>query len=65
MQLFGVVGGIVGAATSARWGHKQIMQHLQSYITVEEYRNKTGVLHTEINELRVRIAVLEDRQAAK
>jgi gas vesicle protein len=40
----------------------EVMGKLQSYVTVAEYREKTAGLHAEINELRTRLAVYEDRE---
>lgn len=38
-----------------------ILIRMRSYVTVEEYRAKQTMLHTEINELRVKVAVIEER----
>ena len=34
-------------------------------VTVEEYRKGKAELHNECNELKIRVAVLEDREARK
>lgn len=65
LQVVSVIGGVIGAATSARWGHKQVLQRLSSYVTVTEYRDKTSALHLENNDLKIRVAVLEDRAGIK
>lgn len=38
-----------------------ILARMQSYVTVKEYREGKAALHLELNELRVKYAVLEER----
>jgi hypothetical protein len=42
-----------------------ISKLLRGKIDVEEYRAKTATLHAEINDLRVKVAILEDRNAQR
>lgn len=38
-----------------------IVMRQRGYVTVDEYRTKTAALHNEANDLKVRVAVLEER----
>lgn len=60
-----VIGGfemVRRSTTRALESHTaNIAKLLHGKIDVVEYRTKTAALHSEINELRVRVAILEDR----
>lgn len=62
IELVQAFGAMVAAAASSLWGTRSVLRRLTSYVTVEEYRVGKAALHNEINELRVKLAVYEDRQ---
>lgn len=55
------LGGLLVTGATTLWGFRAVVMRLENYVTVTEYRAKTGALHNEINDLRVKLAVLEDR----
>jgi hypothetical protein len=55
MQLF----SLCVTAMTTLWGYRSVASKLSGYITVDQYRTKVSELHSEINNLKVRVAVLE------
>lgn len=72
MAVIGALGSIVGAASSARWGHDKLEKQISAlkatlgqYITVPEHRAAMTQIHNEKNDLKVKVARLEERDAIK
>ncbi len=61
LQLIGIITGTIASAISARWGHKQVLQKLDNYVTIHEYRKKTTHLHEEIDGLKDKLLIHEER----
>lgn len=55
------VGQLLVTGVTTLWGFRAVVVRLKNYVTVDEYRAKTAALHAENNDLRIRVAVLEDR----